>query len=62
MSIGLSQKTTVSGQGEFARQVDAGQLTIQAYGNVLTGTAALYGIAAEELSNHELDTCSDASP
>ncbi len=32
-----------------------GQFTIDAYGNVLSATAALHGLASEELTNEELD-------
>jgi len=46
----------------FQDVFDADELTIRTYGNVLAGTAALYGITAEELSNRELDACSDAYP
>jgi SAM-dependent methyltransferase len=46
----------------FHEVFSADELTIRTYGNVLAGTATLYGIAAEELSNRELDTCSDAYP
>ena len=60
--IDLWRFTKVSCEKLFHDVFGADELTIRAYGNVLTGTAALYGIAAEELSNHELDTCSDAYP
>jgi SAM-dependent methyltransferase len=54
--------TRLSCERLFHEVFGADELTIRTYGNVLAGTAALYGIAAEELSNRELDACSDAYP
>jgi SAM-dependent methyltransferase len=60
--IDLWRFTKASCEKLFHDVFDADELTIRACGNVLTGTAALYGIAAEELSNHELETYNDAYP
>jgi SAM-dependent methyltransferase len=40
----------------FGDEFGQGQVTVEAYGNVLTAVAFLTGMASEELSNRELDT------
>lgn len=54
--------TPASCNALFGEVFDADQLTVRAYGNVLVGTAFLNGMAAEELSEHELDTADDRFP
>jgi SAM-dependent methyltransferase len=47
--------TSMSARRLFEEAFPANQVTVQSYGNVLTATAFLYGLAAEELSSEELD-------
>jgi SAM-dependent methyltransferase len=47
--------TTLSARRLFQELFPADQLAIETYGNVLTASAYLYGVAAEELSSRELD-------
>jgi SAM-dependent methyltransferase len=47
--------TTLSGRRLFEEVFPAKNVEIQAYGNVLTVVANLHGLAAEELSEYELD-------
>ena len=47
--------TSLSGRLLFEEQFPASELIIQTYGNVLAATAYLYGFAAEELSQRELN-------
>jgi hypothetical protein len=49
--------TSMSARRLFEESFPADQLSVQSYGNVLTATAFLYGLAAEELSREEMDTC-----
>jgi hypothetical protein len=47
--------TSMSARRLFEEAFPADQVTVQSYGNVLTATAFLYGLAAEELSSEEMD-------
>lgn len=47
--------TGQSAQRLFAECFPLDRFTVQVYGNVLSATAALYGLAAEELTPRELD-------
>jgi len=49
--------TSRSSRRLFEEAFPADQVTVQSYGNVLTATAFLYGLAAEELSKEEIDAC-----
>lgn len=46
----------------FGEVFGAGQVTVHAYGNVLTATAFLQGMACEELSKRELDARDERYP
>ena len=46
--------TTASARRMFSENFPPQQITIRAYGNVLTAVAFLHGIAAQELSREEL--------
>src|SRR5690606_25124396 len=46
----------------FGEIFGAEQVTVYAYGNVLTATAFLQGMAAEELTRRELDTRDERYP
>ena len=48
--------TSMSARRLFEESFPADHVTVQSYGNVLTATAFLYGLAAEELSSEELDS------
>jgi hypothetical protein len=47
--------TTLSAKRLFAEVFPSGNVEIQAYGNVLTAIAFLYGLTVEELRRKELD-------
>jgi SAM-dependent methyltransferase len=47
--------TTLSAHRLFARAFDPHDIEVRSYGNVLAATAYLYGMAAEELSERELE-------
>jgi len=47
--------TSMSARRLFEESFPADQVSVQSYGNVLTATAFLYGLAAEELSREEMD-------
>jgi SAM-dependent methyltransferase len=47
--------TSLSAQRLLEEAFSPGQVRVEAYGNVLTATAFLYGLAAEELRRDELD-------
>jgi hypothetical protein len=47
--------TTLSAQSLFARSFDSRDIEVRSYGNVLAAAAYLYGMAAEELRESELD-------
>jgi SAM-dependent methyltransferase len=47
--------TTLSARKLFEEAFPAGDVHVRAYGNVLTATAYLYGLAADELRQEELD-------
>lgn len=48
--------TADSARRLFSEHFSAESVTVQGYGNVLAATAFLYGLAAEELTQQELDT------
>jgi SAM-dependent methyltransferase len=48
--------TPASCSALFAEEFGQGQVTVEAYGNVLTAVAFLTGMASEELSPRELET------
>jgi SAM-dependent methyltransferase len=47
--------TTMSAKRLFEEAFDHGDVTVEAYGNVLSAAAFLYGLAAEDLTRSELD-------
>jgi glycosyltransferase involved in cell wall biosynthesis len=47
--------TSASAKRLFEEQFDSDNLRISSYGNVLTATSGLYGVAADELQSQELD-------
>ena len=47
--------TTMSAKQLFEETFQPAGVTVEAYGNVLTAAAFLYGLAAEELTPSELD-------
>jgi len=47
--------TSLSARRLFEEVFDPAGVTVEAYGNVLTATAFLYGLAAEDLRQRELD-------
>jgi len=49
--------TSMSARRLFEEAFPPDHVTVRSYGNVLTATAFLYGLAAEELSKEELDAC-----
>jgi SAM-dependent methyltransferase len=49
--------TSLSARRLFEESFPPDRLTVQSYGNVLTATAFLYGLSADELTRKELDTC-----
>lgn len=49
--------TSLSVRRLFEESFPADRVTVQSYGNVLSATAFLYGLAADELTASELDTC-----
>ena len=49
--------TTRSTRRLFEEAFDPGAIEVEAHGNVLTATALLQGLAAEELAAEELDHC-----
>jgi hypothetical protein len=54
--------TVASCTALFDKAFGAGQVEVRAHGNVLTSIAFLTGMAREELSSRELDTCDDNFP
>jgi SAM-dependent methyltransferase len=48
--------TAMSARRLFEESFPADRVSVQGYGNVLTATAFLYGLAVEELSSQEMDT------
>ena len=49
--------TTVSAQRLFEEVFPASHVTVETYGNLLSATALLHGLASEELRQEELDCC-----
>jgi SAM-dependent methyltransferase len=49
--------TTRSAKALFEAVFPAGEVSVEAKGNVLTASAFLYGLAAEELAADELESC-----
>ena len=47
--------TTLSARRLFEEAFDPSKVTVECYGNVLTASAFLYGLAAEDMSRRELD-------
>ena len=47
--------TTLSARRIFEEVFDPADVTVEAYGNVLSSTAFLYGLAAQDLKTEELD-------
>jgi SAM-dependent methyltransferase len=47
--------TTLSARRLFEEVFDSANVTVDCYGNVLTASAFLYGLAAEDMSRRELD-------
>jgi glycosyltransferase involved in cell wall biosynthesis len=47
--------TTASARGLFEEAFAPGRVDVEAFGNVLTASAFLYGVSAEELQPHELE-------
>jgi SAM-dependent methyltransferase len=47
--------TTLSARRMFEEAFDAGNVTVESYGNVLAATAFLHGLAAQELTDEELN-------
>ena len=51
--------TTLSAKASFEEVFGQNNVTVQAYGNVLSSTAFLHGISVEELTTKELDATDD---
>jgi hypothetical protein len=47
--------TTLSARRMFEEAFDAGNVTVESYGNVLAAIAFLHGLAAQELTDAELN-------
>ena len=54
--------TSLSARRLFEEAFPPDQVTVESFGNVLTATAFLYGLAVEDLSSEELDVCDPNFP